>query len=135
MRKIERIYQLAITGLFPEADSSRDFIVMDDGYGNQRIAEWHLDAPIPTKEELREGYKKYRGGSEETKAGEPKGTPIRKRPATWRLLGRAKEIRGMHLRRSPVSSVYVAPADKARKRQRSRMYRTFIICVKWFRNL
>ncbi|MED2910568.1 XkdW family protein, partial [Bacillus thuringiensis] len=23
------------------------------------IAEWHLDAPIPTKEELREGYKKY----------------------------------------------------------------------------
>lgn len=60
VRMIERFnIALAITGLFPEADSSRDFIVMDDGYGNQRIAEWHLDAPIPTKEELREGYRRY----------------------------------------------------------------------------
>ncbi|MEV3066191.1 XkdW family protein [Paenibacillus larvae] len=50
---------LAILGLYPDADSARDFIVMDDGYGNQRIAEWHIDAPIPTQEELREGYKKY----------------------------------------------------------------------------
>ncbi|MDT2262241.1 XkdW family protein [Paenibacillus larvae] len=46
MRKIERFnIALAITGLFPEADLlHRDFIVMDDGYGNQWIAEWHLDA-------------------------------------------------------------------------------------------
>lgn len=116
VRKIERFnIALAITGLFPEADSSRDFIVMDDGYGNQWIAEWHLDAPIPTKEELREGYKKIpRGGSEETKAGEPKGAPIRIRPrnrgdysgAGGKYAGCIYE--GVQCRR------YVAPADKAR---------------------
>ncbi|MDT2260659.1 hypothetical protein P7H06_15670 [Paenibacillus larvae] len=41
---------------------------MDDGYGNQWIAEWHLDAPIPTRRIAGKVQKIPRAGSEETKS-------------------------------------------------------------------
>ncbi|WP_237089162.1 XkdW family protein [Paenibacillus larvae] len=49
----------ALMTLFPDAEPAIDYTVVRDEDGKQRIVEWHLDAPIPTKEELREGYKKY----------------------------------------------------------------------------
>ncbi|AHD06430.1 phage-related protein [Paenibacillus larvae subsp. larvae DSM 25430] len=49
----------ALMTLFPDAEPAIDYTVVRDEDGKQRIVEWHLDAPIPTKEELRERYKKY----------------------------------------------------------------------------
>ncbi|MEV2507732.1 XkdW family protein, partial [Paenibacillus larvae] len=49
----------ALMTLFPDAEPAIDYTVVRDEDGKQRIVEWRLDAPIPTKEELREGYKKY----------------------------------------------------------------------------
>ncbi|MDT2193414.1 hypothetical protein [Paenibacillus larvae] len=47
------------------------FIIMDDRYGNQWIAEWHLDARFNKRRVAGRVQKIPRGGSEETKAGEP----------------------------------------------------------------
>ncbi|QHZ49946.1 XkdW family protein [Paenibacillus larvae] len=49
----------ALMTLFPDADPVFDYTVVRDEDGKQRIVEWHLDDPIPTDKELREGYKKY----------------------------------------------------------------------------
>lgn len=49
----------ALMTLFPDAEPAIDYTVVRDEDGKQQIVEWRLDAPIPTKEELREGYKKY----------------------------------------------------------------------------
>jgi len=65
---------LALMALFPDADPIFDYTVIKDENGEQRIAAWHLDAPIPTEEELREGYKKYL----EEQAKKPRSVDLRK---------------------------------------------------------
>lgn len=38
--------------LFPNAKPLIDFVVVDDGNGNQKISEWRLSQPQPTQEQL-----------------------------------------------------------------------------------
>ncbi|MEC3840773.1 XkdW family protein [Bacillus amyloliquefaciens] len=43
----------AILYQYPKSDPTKDFIVQNDGNGNSSyIAQWNLNAPIPTKEQL-----------------------------------------------------------------------------------
>ncbi|MDT2287338.1 hypothetical protein P7H17_16650 [Paenibacillus larvae] len=73
--------------------------------------QWHLDAPIPTKEELREGTKNTSRRKRRNQAGEPKEDSGQKKTSqSWRLLGRWREIRGMHLLKSQ-HRCFVAQAD------------------------
>lgn len=55
--------------LFPNAKPMEDFLVMDEGEG-QFIAEWHINAPIPTEEELEKAWEEYLANK-----SEPKPTP------------------------------------------------------------
>ncbi|MEC0242759.1 XkdW family protein [Paenibacillus dokdonensis] len=49
---------LAIMYMFPGADPSSDFIVLDDD-GVQTIIEWNIDAPEPTEDELQQAWEEY----------------------------------------------------------------------------
>jgi hypothetical protein len=49
----------AIMYLFPEADPTSDFIVMDDGDGIQYIAEWNMPHPKPTEKDLEAAWTAY----------------------------------------------------------------------------
>ncbi|WP_438421707.1 XkdW family protein [Bacillus siamensis] len=43
----------AILYQYPKSDPTKDFIVQNDGNGTSSyIAQWNLNAPIPTKEQL-----------------------------------------------------------------------------------
>jgi hypothetical protein len=48
----------AIRQLFPDAVSTEDYLVQDDGNGAY-IAEWNLTDPQPAEEELQAAWEKY----------------------------------------------------------------------------
>lgn len=51
---------VTIQYLFPHAESHKDFLVMDDGDGSGAyIADWNLDAPIPSVEELTDAWEEF----------------------------------------------------------------------------